>query len=189
MLRRLKLSESGFTGIELLIVLTIVIIVALLVANNIQESVSRGRDIERRSDINALQDALEEYWHANEHYPTNLAALSGANPDILADPSGNVILAAEPVQSANKPSSSYNSAEQPEQEYTYAPYQCGSGQEQVEPAAAAETDETEAAAGEETAGIAAPLQACQKYVLYSWLEKAELADIPYEKSNLHNLAN
>ncbi|MYB40545.1 type II secretion system protein [Candidatus Saccharibacteria bacterium] len=188
MLRRLKLSESGFTGIEVLIVLTIVIIVALLVANNVQESVARGRDIERRSDINAIQDALEEYWHSQEHYPTDLAALGGINSDILTDPNGNLILISAPAESDNKPSSSYTSAEQPEQEYTYAPYQCGG---ETETSDAAEDNEL---VGQEIEGLGEiesvsveGVQVCQKYVLYSWLEKAELGDVPYQRNNLHNL--
>lgn len=186
MLRRLKSSENGFTGIEVLIVLTVVVIVALLVANNIRESVAKGRDIERRTDINAIQDALEEYWHSQEHYPADLTALGGLADDALTDPAGNPILVAPAEESDNKPSSGYNSAEQPEQEYTYAPYQCGAE-------GAGETEDGELA-GQEIEGLGEiesatteGIRTCRKYVLYSWLEKAELGDVPYQRNNLHDL--
>ena len=184
---RLKqLSQKGFTGIEVLIVLTIAIIVAILVANNIQESIARGRDIERQIDINAIQTKLEEYWHSNEHYPAELIGLS-INGAFLTDPSGNFILV-RPESSNNKPDSGY-SVSMPEQEYIYAPYECGP----IEATETAEeTGEETTVADEETTATETPpadlLQICQKYVLYSWLEKAEISDIPYQKNNLHNTA-
>lgn len=172
-----KLSQGGFTVIEILIVLTIVLVVAFLVANNIQGSVAKGRDIERRTDINAIQDALEAYWHTYEHYPSDLAVLN-IEIDISTDPTGNIILFSPPSSSANKPASSYN-ATQPEQEYTYAPYQCS------DLTAADETNEEEAEVGQVEASVAN--EACQKYVLYSWLEKTDIDNFPYEKSNFHNI--
>ncbi len=185
-----KLSQGGFTVIEILIVLTIVLVVAFLVANNIQGSVAKGRDIERRTDINAIQDALEAYWHTYEHYPSDLLAVLNIEIDISTDPTGNIILISPPSSSANKPASSYN-ATQPEQEYTYVPYQCS------DLTAADETNEEEAEApagapAEEAAEVgqveaSATNQACQKYVLYSWLEKTDIDNFPYEKSNFHNI--
>ncbi len=181
-----NLSQSGFTVIEILIVLTIVLIIALLVVNNLQDSVAKGRDIERRTDINATQEALEGYWHSYEHYPADLTTL-GIDGEILIDPSANAILISPATRSQNKPVSGYAEA-QPEQEYTYAPYQCGNptesqAAEKVDATGEAVTDE-EAVNEAEQAAAAAP-STCQKYVLYSWLEKAEI--IPYEKSNFHNV--
>ena len=173
------LSQGGFTVIEILIVLTVVLIVAVLVANNIQESAAKGRDIERRVDIDTIQDALEEYWHANEHYPASLAVL-GIDEGTLTDPTGNLILTAPASESANKPASGYAQA-QPDQEYTYAPYQCASQAAENEEPTEGETTETDA---EATAGTLT--QVCQKYVLYSWLEKAETSNIPYEQNNFHS---
>ena len=68
-LHRLKSNQAGFTGIEVLIVLVIVAIVALLVVNNLQSATAESRDIERRTDINGLQTALESHWHTNESLP------------------------------------------------------------------------------------------------------------------------
>ena len=127
--RRLQLTQNGFTGIELLIVLTVVAIVALLIANNIQEALAKGRDIERRTEINAIRDKLEEYWHANESYPADFTPLSLA-AETLTDPSGGLILISPATASANKPASSYTlTNSQPIQEYTYAPYNCSAAEE------------------------------------------------------------
>ena len=198
-----RLSQDGFTGIELLMVLTVVIIVALLVANNIQEALAKGRDIERRTELNAIQDKLEEHWHANESYPMDLTAL-GLAPEALTDPSGNLILVAAASASENKPASSYaQSSSRPEQEYTYAPYQCGPANSQQQAAetgdnaeageAGNESQLAEANAAEETGADnaaaedgQAALEVCRKYVIYSWLEKVEVERIPYEVNNQHN---
>ena len=182
-------SQRGFTGIEVLIVLTIIAIVSILVVNNIQESLARGRDIERRTDINEIQDRLEEYWHANESYPTDLISLN-LQEALLTDPNGNLILAAAGSDSSNRPGSSYG-VEQPDQEYTYAPYDCGSEieTETVE----TESEETGEAEPEETTEDEAVEEivdeaqvSCRQYALYSWLEKANELEIPYSKNNLHN---
>ena len=195
-----RLSQDGFTGIELLMVLTIVVIVALLVTNNIQEALAKGRDIERRTEINALQSKLEEYWHANESYPTDLADLIalGISPEALSDPNGNPILIAPVNPSSNKPASSYTrTSTRPEQEYTYAPYNCRpeTSANAVEELLGADTDPTAAESPDELTLIeSAPVtetpletaESCQSYVLYSWLEKAEADKIPFEAINQHN---
>lgn len=70
----LKKRQSGFTIIELLIVIVVIGILAALVLNafgNIQE---RARDTERRSDINGLHAQLELYYQDNGSYPTGATA-------------------------------------------------------------------------------------------------------------------
>lgn len=176
-----KLYEHGFTGIEILIVLTILAIIALLVTNNIQESIAKGRDIERQTDIGNIQNALEEYWHTHESYPTDLTSLN-INIISLTDPNDNTILITPSTDSSNKPTSSYTVAK-PEQEYTYTPYQCSLAAAPEDEEDAPEDEEDEEDAPEATL---AESESCQKYVLYSWLEKAGVNEIPYEKTNLHN---
>ena len=192
---RLQLSQSGFTGIELLIVLTVIAIIALLVTNNIQEALAKGRDIERRSEINAIRDKLEEHWHANESYPADFTPLS-LPAETLTDPSGNLILISPATASANKPASSYiQTSSRPTQEYTYVPYNCGSAANAPGNIDAGEepggVDETDTQAGETSNLVIganeaeATLSECRNYVLYSWLEKAEVSEIPYEVNNQH----
>lgn len=206
-----KAGQAGFTGIELLIVLTIAAVVTILVASNIQAAVAKGRDIERRTDLNDLQRALEEYWHTNEAYPSDLnglnlgpvpdsSTLDGANDlqslisQTLIDPNNQPILILPATDSANKPASSYQAAK-PDQEYTYAPYDCDlSG---IAPSSQTETDagttdesQTDGSQDEtEAPAVAVGPSDCKRYVIYSWLETANEAEIPYELNNLHNPDN
>ena len=199
-----RLTQAGFTMVELLIVLTIITIAALLVANNIEEAVGKARDIERRNDINEIQRALETYWHEHEAYPEDLNSLD-ISFEYITDPSGNLIQTVPASQSANKPDSGYETSRpepsedeedeadeeenlKPSTEYTYAAYDCrmtSSGEsEEAESEEADEEDESEEA--EEATNDSDGERKCHKYVLYSWLEKAAKEEIPYERENLHN---
>ncbi|MCY3804338.1 MAG: hypothetical protein OXF85_00455 [Candidatus Saccharibacteria bacterium] len=171
-------QQSGFTGIELLMVLVIVIIVAVLVTNNIQQANAKARDLERRSDINAIHDALEDYWHLNEAYPGDLNGVSIDEANTL-DPSGNSIIANPAEASTHKPVSSY-AVDQPQNEYTYAPYNCEISQ--IDHVA---DDQQETEIEEDPIDII--VDGCQQYVLYSWLEVAEENATTYERTNSHNL--
>ena len=65
-----KARSSGFTIVELLIVIVVIGILAALVIvtyNGIQQ---KARDTERKTDIKALQGHLEAYWANNAKYPT-----------------------------------------------------------------------------------------------------------------------
>jgi prepilin-type N-terminal cleavage/methylation domain-containing protein len=65
-----KARSSGFTIVELLIVIVVIGILAALVIvtyNGIQQ---KARDTERKTDIKALQGHLEAYWADNAKYPT-----------------------------------------------------------------------------------------------------------------------
>ena len=183
-LHRLKSNQAGFTGIEVLIVLVIVAIVALLVVNNLQSATAESRDIERRTDINGLQTALESHWHTNESYPTDLNSLQ-VNFELLTDPNGNNIKIGEATDSENKPAAGYTLA-RPDQEYAYFPYLCGTVEEEVADEEAEEATDEEEADEEATEAEADTPETCQKYVLYSWLERATIDELPYEKNNLHN---
>lgn len=65
-----KRANSGFTIVELLIVIVVIGILAALVIvtyNGIQQ---KARDTERKTDIKALQGHMEAYWADNAKYPT-----------------------------------------------------------------------------------------------------------------------
>jgi prepilin-type N-terminal cleavage/methylation domain-containing protein len=74
MLKQLK-RQSGFTIIELLIVIAIIGILATLVLTNFQGAQAKGRDTVRTSDINSMYQKLEEFYNENGGYPDG--ALSG----------------------------------------------------------------------------------------------------------------
>jgi len=68
MLKQLK-RQSGFTIIELLIVIAIIGILATLVLTNFQGAQAKGRDTVRTSDMNSIYQKLEEFYNENGGYP------------------------------------------------------------------------------------------------------------------------
>lgn len=68
MLKQIR-KESGFTIIELLIVIAIIGILATLVLTNFQGAQAKGRDTVRTSDINSLYQKMEEFYNENGGYP------------------------------------------------------------------------------------------------------------------------
>jgi prepilin-type N-terminal cleavage/methylation domain-containing protein len=67
MLKQIR-KESGFTIIELLIVIAIIGILATLVLTNFRGAQAKGRDTVRKNDINSLYQKLEEYYNENGSY-------------------------------------------------------------------------------------------------------------------------
>ena len=95
MTSRLLKKDSGFTIIELLIVIVVIGILAGLVLNVFTGIQEQGRDAERKTDLEAVEGQLEAYAARNGYYPTegNLADaswvdtnLQGLDPDALLDP-------------------------------------------------------------------------------------------------------
>jgi type IV pilus assembly protein PilA len=62
-------KQSGFTIIELLIVIAIIGILATLVLTNFQGAQAKGRDTVRKNDINSVYQKLEEFYNENGGYP------------------------------------------------------------------------------------------------------------------------
>lgn len=94
----LKRKEQGFTIVELLIVIVVIGILAALVVTTFSGIQKKGRDSERKTDVQAVHAQLEAYHATNGRYPTlaNLnddtwvgANLKGLSVDALADPKGS----------------------------------------------------------------------------------------------------
>jgi general secretion pathway protein G len=88
-------NQSGFTIVELLIVIVVIGILAGLVLNTFNGIQASARDSERKTDLNAVQGHLESYFAKNGYYPTdgNVADatwvsnnLQGLDPEALLDP-------------------------------------------------------------------------------------------------------
>lgn len=97
MISRLNKRESGFTIVELLIVIVVIGILAGLVLNTFNGIQARGRDTDRKNDIRIIHGQLEAYQADKGYYPTtaNLAdstwvdqELPGLDAEVLVDPSG-----------------------------------------------------------------------------------------------------
>jgi len=102
-----KKAASGFTIVELLIVIVVIGILAALVVTTYNGIQQKARDTERKTDVNALHGQIEAYQAQNGKYPTltdmndatfrstNLKGLDGA---ALQDPKGtSQTLVASPV--------------------------------------------------------------------------------------------
>lgn len=67
----MKTVKNGFTLIELLVVISIIGILATLVAANLNSARSRARDAERKSDLKNIQTALRLYYNDAGKYPSS----------------------------------------------------------------------------------------------------------------------
>lgn len=65
----MKRLAQGFTLIELLVVVSIIGILATLVAANLNSARSRARDAERKSDLKNISTALRLYFNDNGSFP------------------------------------------------------------------------------------------------------------------------
>jgi general secretion pathway protein G len=93
----LKRKESGFTIVELLIVIVIIGILATLVIVTFTGIQQRARNTKRQTDINAIDSHLEAYNADQGYYPTLTdmntnswvtTNLKGLDPAALQDPQG-----------------------------------------------------------------------------------------------------
>ena len=79
-----KYNQSGFTMIELLIVIAIlgILAVAVLSAINPIEQINRSRDTGSRSDAEQLISAIDRYYAFNGYYPWQTGADDLTNVDL-----------------------------------------------------------------------------------------------------------
>lgn len=75
-----RTSMRGFTLIELLVVIAIIGILSTVVSVNVSSSRKQARDAVRKSDIKAIQTALELYYTAKGEFPP-LAWGTNSNKD------------------------------------------------------------------------------------------------------------
>jgi len=94
----LKKKQSGFTIVELLIVIVVIGILAAIVITTFTGVQKKGRDADRKSDINSMYSQVEVYFAENGKYPTladmnsstfRTASLKGLSDDALTDPKGS----------------------------------------------------------------------------------------------------
>lgn len=76
-------SRSGFTLIEILVVIAIIGIILSILTVNFNEARKKSRDKARQSDLKSLQLAIESYRAQNGEYP---AAGCGAGGNVWVTP-------------------------------------------------------------------------------------------------------
>jgi len=64
-----RIVKLGFTLIELLVVISIIGILATLIAANLNSARSRARDAQRKSDLRNVATALRLYYNDKSVYP------------------------------------------------------------------------------------------------------------------------
>lgn len=69
------MKQSGFTLMELLIVVALIVILAgLVLLTNVSSSLKKARDSTRKNDLNKLARIFEDYYNDHSRYPTNNSA-------------------------------------------------------------------------------------------------------------------
>src|SRR5215217_495430 len=90
-----KARSSGFTIAELLIVIVVIGILATLVIVTFAGIQQKGRDSQRKTDINAVQSHVEAYYAQTGSYPAlsmindatwRATNTKGLDPEALKDP-------------------------------------------------------------------------------------------------------
>lgn len=77
-----KQIKSGFTIVELLIVIVVIGILAALVITTYNGIQQKGRDTKRKTDLKALQSKVEEYYVNNTRYPCLVVTTSTCAADL-----------------------------------------------------------------------------------------------------------
>ena len=76
-MKRKRPPNSGFTLMELLVVVAILGLLATIGLVNFRSSQIKGRDTQRKSDLGQIQRALEMYYNDYGSYPTALPGGGG----------------------------------------------------------------------------------------------------------------
>lgn len=87
-------KQSGFTVIELIISIIVLVLAGVLFMQQKAEIEVVDRDRQRKTAINAIYYSLEEvYYPKNKFYPTEIKKdiLPSVDPSLFTDPDGQVI--------------------------------------------------------------------------------------------------
>jgi general secretion pathway protein G len=72
-------TQRGFTMIELMVVIAIIMILATIAAGNYRQSVVRAKETTLRTDLKVMRDAIQHYTEDKEAAPTSLDDLVSAH--------------------------------------------------------------------------------------------------------------
>lgn len=84
--RRADSARSGFTLIEILVVIAVIAMLAALVGPNVFRHVGTAKDATARTQIEMLGAALDAYRLDNGRYPTTDQGLEALNQEPLVEP-------------------------------------------------------------------------------------------------------
>jgi type II secretory pathway pseudopilin PulG len=98
MIMRNRKTQSGFTTIELVLLVVIIGVLGALLISTRAGVRQNNRDAERQHDIQELRDGLEGNFASNNHYPTlgelndtawRSAHMKTVDPDAFRDPNSS----------------------------------------------------------------------------------------------------
>ncbi len=85
----LKKGRSGFTLVELMIVITVIAILATIAVASFTRVQKQARDTKRKGDMQTLATSLQAYYTENNSYPAALSTLvSTYLPSLPTPPAG-----------------------------------------------------------------------------------------------------
>ena len=98
--------SRGFTLIEMLIVMTLIVVLASVGLIAYQTSVRRGREAVLKEDLYRMRDAIDQYYADKGKYPTDLNELVSTNyiRRVPVDPITNSAETWQTVQAEPDPS-------------------------------------------------------------------------------------
>jgi len=107
--------STGFTLIEMLIVVAIIGILASIVVVGLNTSRKQARDTRRLADLRGIQTALELYYNKNGYYPGGIGAdLQTVGITVPVDPLTGAPYSYTLVGSVGSPGNSYSVCYTPE---------------------------------------------------------------------------
>ena len=76
---RKRPSDRGFTLIEILIVITLIVVLASMGMASYTNSVRRAREAVLREDLFRIRDAIDQFYADKNKYPADLSELVSGN--------------------------------------------------------------------------------------------------------------
>ena len=88
MARSIRTGNRGFTIIELMVVLALIVILASLAMVQYRRTIIYSKEAVLRDDLTKLRDAIDQYYADKNQYPSTLGALAsdGYLREIPKDP-------------------------------------------------------------------------------------------------------
>jgi prepilin-type N-terminal cleavage/methylation domain-containing protein len=75
-------KKNGFTLVELLVVIALIGILTIISASSFSTAQKKGRDSQRKLELDSLAKALQMYYNDYGHFPYSFDPSSGSDPNI-----------------------------------------------------------------------------------------------------------
>lgn len=87
--------RTGFTLVELLVVIVVLAVLAAIVLPKFMDSSARSKESSLRTDLKLLRNAISVFQADIGKYPYSLADLAETDPSKVKDKDGNVVKASD----------------------------------------------------------------------------------------------